>query len=159
MRGTVRERRLAADYQRLLALVSNHDSRLDIEAARGTPPETYILVFKVRSIVGVSEDKPLFSDRHRLKLELPAEYPALPPLASVLGAIFHPHVWNKNNVVCLGPWHLTESLDNLAMRLRGMLAYDLHELNWKSVANSEAAIWASRNQHLFPLGNLKRSNL
>ena len=152
--STVRERRLRSDYERLGTLISAHKSNLAIECARGNPPETFIVAFTASSIVEVKGNDPVLRHHHRLKIEMAADYPAIPPLVTVLGQIFHPHVWPQNNVVCLGPWKITETLDNLVLRLFRMLVYDPEQLNWKSVANQEAAIWASRNKHLFPLGRL-----
>lgn len=151
----VRERRLRSDYERLVRLASAQNAGVSIECVRGNPPETYIVILHGQSIVAVNETGPVMADRHRLKIELLADYPAVSPLVTVLGPIFHPHVWPQNNVVCLGPWNITESLDNLVSRLYSMLVYDPQQLNWKSVANQDAAIWASRHKHLFPLGRLR----
>jgi ubiquitin-protein ligase len=148
--STVRQRRLQSDYDRLSALISAKKTGISIESARGNPPETYILVFRGRCIAELRGTAPVYCDRQRMKIEFPADYPAVPPLVTVLGAIFHPHVWPHNNVVCLGPWNITESLDSLALRLEAIVRYAPEQLNWKSVANQEAAIWASRNRHLFP---------
>lgn len=150
----VRERRLRSDCERLIALVSAHKLNLQIESTRGNPPEIYIVIFTGQSVLEVNTGRPVFGSQHRLKIELGVDYPAVPPLVTVLGRIFHPHIWPQNNVVCLGPWNITESLDTLVIRLYSMLVYDLQQLNWKSVANQEAAIWASRHRHLFPLGLL-----
>ena len=152
--SSVRERRLRSDYERLGDLISAHKRNLTIECARGNPAETYIVIFTASSIVAIKDNEPVLRHQHRLKIEMAADYPAIPPLVTVLGPIFHPHVWPQNNVVCLGPWKITETLDNLVLRLFRLLVYDLEQLNWKSVANQEAAIWASRNKHLFPLGRL-----
>jgi len=152
--STVRERRLQSDYARLIGLASAYGAKLAIESMRGTPPETYFMVCRGQSIAEVKGGEPTFCNKQHLKIELGAEYPAVPPLVTVLSSIFHPHVWPQNNVVCLGPWNVTETLDNLVMRLYSIVVFDLHHLNWKSVANHEAAIWASRNQSMFPLGQL-----
>ena len=152
--SSVRERRLRSDYERLGDLISAHKRNLTIECARGNPAETYIVIFTASSIVAIKDNEPVLRHQHRLKIEMAVDYPAIPPLVTVLGPIFHPHVWPQNNVVCLGPWKITETLDNLVLRLFRLLVYDLEQLNWKSVANQEAAIWASRNKHLFPLGRL-----
>lgn len=155
----VRERRLRSDYERLLRLASAHTESLSIECTRGNPPETYIIMFTAQSIVEVTENGPVLRNQHRLKMELAADYPAVPPLVTVLDRVFHPHVWPQNNVVCLGPWKITESLDHLVSRLYFMLVYDPQQLNWKSVANQEAAIWASRHKHLFPLERRGSANI
>lgn len=152
--STVRDRRLQSDHERLVCLVSMHKEKIAIETVRGDPPEAYLLLFKGRTIAEVKDSKPLFSRQQHLKIELGADYPAMPPLVTMLSQIFHPHVWPQNNIVCLGPWNITETLDNLVMRLYSITVFDPNQLNWKSVANQEAAIWARRNQHLFPLDEL-----
>lgn len=148
----VRQRRLQTDHQRLLKLVSTHQPMLMIESVQGNPPEKYILTFRGPTLAELRETFPVYCDRQRLKIEMPADYPAVSPLVTVFGAIFHPHVWPKNNVVCLGSWNISESLDHLVLRLFSILRYHPQQLNWRSVANHEAAEWAKRNQHLFPLG-------
>jgi ubiquitin-protein ligase len=150
--NSLRQQRLHADHERLLRLASALKPALTVELAQGDPPEKYILVFRGPSLAELRGTVPIYSDRQRLKIELPADYPALAPLVTVLGVVFHPHIWPRSNVVCLGRWDMTESLDGLALRLHSMLRYHLEQLNWRSVANPEAAEWARRNQHLFPLG-------
>jgi len=149
--NTVRERRLQSDFTRLSNLVSSHSARLTIETLRGNPPETYLIVCRGRSIAEVQGDDASFCKKQHLKIELGAEYPAMPPLVTFLSPIFHPHVWLQNNVVCLGPWNISETLENLMVRLYSIVVFDPDHMNWRSAANQEAAIWASRNRHLFPL--------
>ncbi|HEY6349142.1 MAG TPA: ubiquitin-conjugating enzyme E2 [Candidatus Angelobacter sp.] len=153
---SVRQRRLQSDYERLSALVSAQ-SMLSIESARGNPPETYVIVFRRRSIAELRGSVPVFCGRQRMKIEMPADYPAVPPLVTALAPMFHPHVWPRTNIVCLGPWNITESLDTLVLRLDSLVRYDPAQLNWKSVANQEAADWAVRNQHLFPLDHSEKN--
>lgn len=150
--SVVRHRRLQADHERLLKLVSANQPKLMIESTQGNPPERYILAFRVPTLTELRGTIPVYCERQRLKIEMPADYPAVCPLVTVFGTIFHPHIWPKNNVVCLGSWSISESLDQLVLRLFSLLRYDPEQLNWRSVANYEAADWARRNQHLFPLG-------
>lgn len=147
----VRQRRLQSDHERLLRLIASQGTKIGIETAHGNPPETYVLVLRGRSIAQLHGATPVYCDRQWMKIEMPVDYPAMPPMITFLGPIFHPHVWPRTNVVCLGGWNITESLDNLVLRLYGIARYHPDRLNWKSVANQEAAQWASRNQHLFPL--------
>jgi hypothetical protein len=147
----VRQRRLQSDHDRLVRLVSAQGQKIAIEVVRGNPPETYIVALRGKSIAELRGTIPVFCERQRMKIEMPTEYPAVAPMVTVLGPIFHPHVWPRTNVVCLGPWNITEPLDNLVLRLYGIARFHPDQLNWKSVANQEAAQWASRNQQLFPL--------
>lgn len=150
--NSVRQRRLQSDYARLLDLVSTRQPEFMIEAVHGEPPEKYFLAFRGQTVAELRGTAPVYCYRQRLKIEMPADYPAVAPLVTVLGTIVHPHIWPRNNVVCLGPWSISESLDNLVLRLRSMLRYDDGQLNWRSVANLEAADWARRNHSLLPLG-------
>jgi ubiquitin-protein ligase len=157
--STVRDRRLQSDHERLARLAAAHKEKIVIETARGNPPETYFLLFSGRTIAEVKDRDPVFTRQQHLKIEFGADYPAMPPLVTMLSRIFHPHVWPQNNVVCLGPWNITETLDNLVMRLYSIAVFDPNQLNWKSVANQEAAAWARRNQDLFPLDELTSNSL
>ena len=148
--NTVRERRLQSDFSRLSNLASTHNAKLTIETMRGSPPETYLIVCRGRSIAAVKGTEVSFCKQQHLKIELGAEYPAMPPLVTFLSPVFHPHVWPQNNVACLGPWNIGETLENLVARLYSIVVFDPDHINWKSAANQEAAIWASRNRHLFP---------
>ena len=152
--STVRDRRLQSDHERLVRLAAAHKEKIAIETARGNPPETYLLLFKGRTITELKDREPVFGRQQHLKIEFGADYPAMPPLVTMLSRIFHPHVWPQNNIVCLGPWNITETLDNLVIRLYSIVVFDPNQLNWKSVANQDAATWAQRNQHLFPLDEL-----
>ena len=156
--NTVRDRRLRSDHERVTRLVAMHKEKISIETARGNPAETYLLSFKGRTIMELKDREPVFGKQQHLKIEFGADYPAMPPLVTMLSGIFHPHVWPQNNVMCLGPWNITETLDNLVMRLYSIIVFDPNQLNWKSVANQEAATWARRNQHLFPLDELTSSS-
>src|SRR5579864_5252892 len=91
---SVRQRRLQSDYERLNALVAAQ-SMLSIESARGNPPETYVIVFRRRSIAELRGNVPVFCGRQRMKIEMPTDYPAVPPLVTVLAPMFHPHVWPR----------------------------------------------------------------
>ena len=155
--SAVRERRLQSDYERLLRLASAYKRSLTIESARGTPPEVYTLMVKGRSIASLDDRGPVYRHEHRIKVEFPADYPALAPRVTMLAPVFHPHVWPQNNVVCLGPWRITESLDNLVLRLCSIIFYEPDQFNWNSLANAEAAAWARRNQRLFPLDRMVKN--
>jgi ubiquitin-protein ligase len=158
---SVRERRLQSDYERLIKLVSIYRRNLTIEVARGNPPEVYILAVKGRSIASldVFDGKtPVYRQEHRMRVEFSADYPAISPRVTMLGPVFHPHIWPQNNVVCLGPWRITESLDNLVLRLCSVLFYDPSQFNWNSLANGEAADWARRHQSMFPLDRLMKNS-
>ena len=151
----VRQRRLASDYQRLKALAEASGGTLIIESTAGNPPDTYVLAYKCRGIERLTGNGPVYRDSHRVEIRLPAIYPALQPLCTVLTPIFHPHVW-QNNMVCLGKsWRPAEYLDLLALRIGAVIQCEPQYFDFEHPANREAAAWAHQHMTLFPLGNCK----
>jgi len=146
----VRERRLQSDHDAAQAAVLTSRMRILIEEKFGQPPERYHFIFRCQGIASVNVDGPVYLDEHRIAIQFPAMYPAQAPIATVLTPVFHPHVWS-NGTVCLGNWKPTEKLDTLLQRIGNILIYDEAALNWRSVANDEAATWAKMNRDLFPL--------
>ena len=151
----VRQRRLTADHQRLKALVESSGGTLSIESAAGDPPEVYVLLYKCRGIERLNSDAPVYRDSHRVQIRLPAIYPALQPLCTMLTPLYHPHVW-QNNMVCLGKsWRPAEYLDLLALRLGAIIQCEPQYFDFEHPANREAAEWTRQHMSLFPLDTCK----
>ena len=148
--NTVRERRLRSDFDAAQAMVTESCGRLDMELHRGAPPESYVFIYNCRGLAEIIATGPVYSHTHRVRIQLPASYPAAPPIAAMLSPLFHPHVW-PNRALCLGSWNPGEKLDSILGRIGAILTYDPDGLNWRSVANDAAASWARRHVHLFPL--------
>jgi hypothetical protein len=151
--STVRTRRLRHDHEALLRLCEQTRQRIVLERVEGEPPGLYVLALHCRSVACLQDGQPLFTTRPRVRIQLPALYPAEPPQAAVLSPIFHPHIW-PNRMVCLGKWSPAEKLDSLVLRIASILIFDPAQFNWKSVANHEAAAWAQHHPQLFPLDDL-----
>jgi ubiquitin-protein ligase len=149
-----RDLRLLADYEHLRALAEGSGGTLTIESAQGRPPDQYVLVYRCRSIEKLIGEKPVYRDLHRVRIKLPANYPApsAPPVVDLLTPIFHPHVF-ANLSVCMGSWETTEYLEDFALRLGALLQYDRRYLNIKDPANEQAMYWVSRNLALLPTDN------
>jgi ubiquitin-protein ligase len=145
----VRERRLQSDYAAARAVCMASRQRIVIEECLGDPPEVYHLLYHCLGVARLdpNTNSPVFAEQHRVFVQFPAQYPAQPPLLRILSPVVHPHVWS-NGTVCLGAWRPTEKLDSLLQRIGDILTY---ALNWRSVANDEAAAWARQNLDLFPL--------
>jgi ubiquitin-protein ligase len=146
-----RELRLLADYEHLRALTEGSGGTITIESVQGRPPDQYVLVYRCRSIERLNGEKPVFRDLHRVRIKLPANYPApsAPPVVDMLTPIYHPHVY-PNRSVCMGSWETTEYLEDFALRMGALLQYDRRYLNVKDPANEEAMYWVSRNLVLLP---------
>lgn len=146
----VRRRRLLSDLAAVQRLAAASEGRIVLQSASGDPPDSYVLVFHCRSLSALSPRGPVFTDQHHVKLHCLAAYPAQPPFATMLTPVVHPHIW-PNRVLCLGSWKPHEKLDSLVQRIGSILCYDPVAINWRSVADDEAAAWARTHQNLFPL--------
>jgi hypothetical protein len=98
----VRHRRLLSDLAAVQRFAAASEGRIVLQSAIGDPPESYVFIFRCRSL-------------------------------------------------CLGTWKPHEKLDSLVQRIGSILCYDPTAINWRSVADDEAAAWARTHQHLFPL--------
>jgi ubiquitin-protein ligase len=146
----VRERRLRSDYTAARAVCMASRQRIVLEECLGDPPEAYHFVYHCLGVARMEGNTPVYAEQHRVFVQFPAQYPAQAPLLRILSPAVHPHVW-ANGVVCLGAWRPTEKLDSLLQRVGDILTYAPAALNWRSVANDEAAAWARQNLDLFPL--------
>jgi len=150
--SSVRQRRLSEDYRMVMELVAASGGALAISETRGTAPETYVLKYRCKGIERIDRDAPVYRDEHRVRIELPAAYPAQQPVAIMLTPIFHPHVFPMNNI-CLGKrWTPAEYLDSLILRIGAIIQYDPQYFDFSSPANREAASWAQGHMQMFPVG-------
>jgi hypothetical protein len=146
----VRLRRLQTDLIAARAFVAASEGRVSILSTTGDPPDTYVLAFHCRSLVDITPSGPVFAQRHHVRFQCSAAYPAHPPFVTMLSPLLHPHIW-PNRVFCLGTWKPSEKLDSLLHRVGSILCFDPAAINWRSVADDSAAPWARANQHLLPL--------
>ncbi len=146
-----RQLRLHADYKGVAALSKGSDGRLMIEETRGRPTDEYVIVYRCRSIERLEDGRPIYRDLHRVKIVLPAKYPAptSPPRVSMLTPLFHPHVY-RNMEVCMGSWVTSEYLEDFLVRLGALIQYDRRFLNVHDPANEAAVYWANSNLLLLP---------
>lgn len=147
---TVRLRRLQSDLLAARAFVAASKGRASIVSAAGDAPESYVFVFRCRSLVGLEPHGPVFGSVHHVRFQCSAAYPAQPPFVTMLSPLLHPHVW-PNRVFCLGSWKPTHKLDSLLARVAEILTYDPAAINPRSVADDTAATWARNNTALLPL--------
>lgn len=148
----IRNQRLSADHQKLLALVESNGDRLAIQSIQGTPPYRYEVTIRCKSVVAFRGGRPVYGENHMVRISLPPGYPLQDrPRATLLTPIAHPHIFS-NRDVCIGSQgSVTEFLDAFVRRLYDILRYDPRYLDPRSPANLPAMEWAQLNRHLFPL--------
>ncbi len=123
-----RMRRLRADHELMQELAARSDLiKFETKGARaGLPPETYIVTFKCKGIVGVDRlGKPKFGNQHQVEIYLHNQYPQRWPGMKWLTPIWHPNINHLNGSVCIDAawWTASRSLDRLVVMLGEMLQY------------------------------------
>lgn len=145
--------RLQRDYEKLCELEARSPF-VDIVETTGTPPEKYRIRFTCKGITKIDGNgHPVISESHEMRIVLPTKYPGERPLFDFTTPVWHPNV-GMGGSVCYGDmgdhgWAPSMGLDDLVVRVINMLRYENMGLN--SAFNMNAADWARRHQHLFPL--------
>jgi ubiquitin-protein ligase len=123
-----RIRRLKADAELMQALAARSD--LIKYTTRGTksgmPPETYIVTFTCKGIVGVDgKGTPKMGEKHQVEIYLHNQYPQRWPGMKWLTPIWHPNINHLNGSVCIDAawWTASRSLDRLVIMLGEMIQY------------------------------------
>ncbi len=123
-----RMRRLWADYQLMQELAGRSDMiEFTSKAVRpGLPPETYIITYKCKGILGVDrQGRPKFGSRHQVEIYLHNQYPQRWPGMKWLTPIWHPNINHLNGTVCIDAawWTASRSLDRLVIMIGEMVQY------------------------------------
>ena len=148
---TPRENRLLSDYQKVRQAVADSGGTLKLLEAAGSPPTRYVLEYACPGLVKDGNGQPCIAHKHRVEINLGANYPISQPVARMLTPTFNPHVFMTNNI-CLGKqWAATETLDTLILRIGAILQLDPKIIDFNSLANKEAGNWARNNPRQLPL--------
>jgi len=158
-----RIRRLRADYELMKELAARSDLiSFEVRSARSSlPPETYIVTFKCKGIVGVDrQGNPKFGSHHQVEIYLHNQYPQRWPGMKWLTPIWHPNINHLNGSVCIDAawWTASRSLDRLVVMLGEILQYkNFHDDPTKPPFpwDPEAARWCREyrktHPHAFPV--------
>ena len=143
--SSLRLRRLQADYERLKQILAAHP-RIKLTGADGDPPERYELEYRVRGM-RQRGDEITPTDRHKVEIVLPVDYPRLPPQCRMLTPVFHPNI--APHAICVGDhWNAGEPIWSIVSRIAEMIAFQSY--NVKSPLNGEAARWVEQNVDKLP---------
>jgi ubiquitin-protein ligase len=158
-----RMRRLWADLQLMQELAARSDLiEFTTKSVRpGFPPETYIITYHCRGIIGVDrQGRPQFGDKHQVEIYLHNQYPQRWPGMKWLTPVWHPNINHVNGTVCIDAawWTASRSLDRLVLMIGEMVQYkNFHDDPTKPPFpwDPEAARWSRsyREQHpnVFPV--------
>ena len=145
-----RRLRLENDYFVVQSFVADSGGLVSLDQTQGSPPERYRFIFFLRTIAALADSGPVYSNRQFVEVQLPSAYPVQAPLVAALTPLVHPHVY-ANGTFCLGGWQRALPLDRMLARILRVLNYEPLAINWQSVANPQAALWARGNPGLFPI--------
>jgi len=123
-----RMRRLRADQQLMQELAAQSDliAFKATSAGRGLPPETYVVTYSCRGVIGVDRNgKPKIGNNHQVEIYLHNQYPQRWPGMKWLTPIWHPNINHLNGSVCVDAawWTASRSLDRLVVMLGEMVQY------------------------------------
>ncbi len=124
--------------------------------ASDTSSTKFLITFNIRSIVGLENGVPQFSDKHVVEVQIPANYPLESPIAKMAKGYkppFHPNFFSSGSICTQSNnWMPVESLAVFVIRLARMFQFDPAITNPESAANSAAADWYRLNKGsgLFP---------
>lgn len=145
--------RLKQDYQDLLRL---RGPVFDFEAFVPPAPERYILKYSLKSVMGLSGTRPIYSRDgyvHELELRLsPGYYDVLTndDIWFRTQPVFHPNVFPSGHI-CVGGYNPTESLARFIIRIAKFIQFDPAVINAGSPANVSARDWYLSHRGLCPV--------
>lgn len=145
----VRTRRLAQEYQKLLADLSRSEF-VRIEVVSGDPPCSYRVTY---DLVGLawdeSSDDAVRVFEHVVDIYLPLGYPRKQPNCTMRTPIWHPNI---GDYVCIGDyWSPGVTLVDIIVHIGDMIQYKSYNL--RSPVNRAAAEWAAAHVGSFPVGD------
>jgi ubiquitin-protein ligase len=129
-------------------LFNGRHPNIVITSADGSPPEKYILEFKLNGL-RIEEDGSVQTvGSHLAEVFLPVDYPRRSPFCRMLTPVFHPNIDHQK--ICIGDhWAAAEPLDQLLIRVAEMISYQSY--NIKSPLNAKAAAWTVQNITYLPI--------
>jgi ubiquitin-protein ligase len=114
------------------------------------PPDTYRFTYQLRSIVGFDGGKPVYGNRHEVKVRFPSDYPRRPPNVELVSRPYalHPNIYSSGRVCIEDRWRpVGMYLDTVCELVGQLLAYQ--KMNTQSPANSDPELmaWVEANSH------------
>ncbi len=139
--------RLKNDYEKMQELAAR-SSFVTIEKTEGNPPDKYVLHLTCKGIRELRNGKPIYSESHRLHINLNSNYPSGKPIFEMKTPVVHPNIASSGNV-CIGKFSPAMRLDDVVIRAIKIIRYEKMDL--EDSYGGTVKRWASENQHLFPL--------
>jgi len=154
---TPRQRRLRADFDRIISEFSAHPYiSVNYNAETGIPEQYFIEYKNIKGLKQTSDSSPQnrkteITTNHRTEIYLHADYPRVKPVCYMLSDIFHPNFRMAHpHDICIGDyWASGETLADVIYMIGEMIQYK--NFSSKNPLNGVAAKWAMENQSIFPV--------
>src|ERR1022692_374996 len=149
----MRSRVLHAGYQELNRL---RGDLIDFDAHFPPAPERYVFRFRLKSVMAVHGDRPVFSDPrhvHVVEFIAPPTFPESVTAADIrftTAPIFHPNV-HSDGRICIAGYVPSESLGRFVLRVARMIKFEPAFINENNAANRAAVPWYCANLRSFPV--------
>ena len=150
MNPQIHLRRLKSDHVAMRELCE--ESPLISFKARGAPPSQYVVTYTCKGTT-LQDGKIVLAERHVIEIFLHPNYPVCAPKFRLRTPMFHPNFkyGDPELQVCIEAknWTPRENLADLVLRIGNMIVY--RNFNPANPLDGDAARWADKNKHLFPL--------
>ena len=156
---TPRERRIQADFEKLLKEFSGHPYIKVQYDNLYMPPERYLITYENVKGIKLSKDSTPknkvieYIFIHKAEIYLHNDYPKYKPQCFMKTDIFHPNFrMSEPHDICIGDyWAPGESITDIIYLIGEMIMYQNYNVN--SPLNGIAAKWAKENIQLFPISD------
>ncbi len=148
---TARQKRLISDWEQVKKDFAGHQN-IAVTPVGEEPYEKYQVTYFVNGIYLLPDGRIVALNRHEVEIILHAEYPRYKPVCRINTPIWHPNF--RDGQICIGDiWGAGESLSDIIINIGDMIQYK----SWNSYSPlcADAADWAIKNKHLFPVGNVE----
>lgn len=152
--ATSREKRLENDYRSLRETFEGEDL-IEIRADGKAPyVEKYIIVYKVPSLRLNAANQPMRVDATVVELNLPKEYPKMPPTARTVAGdvVFHPN-FNAEKICLVQHWAPGFQLVDIVREISDMLTWQ--KMNVQDALSYPAVQWSQTHKHEIPLSRVQ----
>jgi len=114
------------------------------------PPDTYMVTYRLRSVVSFDGDTPHYRSQHQVEIHLPPNYPRCPPTVHVVSTpyVLHPNIFKSGRVCIEDRWKpVGMYLDTVCELVGQLISYQ--KMNLESPANRDPILiaWVEASRH------------